>query len=102
MDEDQDRFRVLPVLDSCDADEWCTLLSAPASGGLGDMAVSTALESTIPRSVLDARVGRLPDMAPITRLRTDTMAPDGKGRSGPKAAPPCLDGDRRSSRQGLI
>lgn len=79
LDEDQDRFRVLPVLDSCDADEWCTLLSALASGGLGDMAVSTALESTIPRSVLDARVGRLPDMGPITRLRTEYRTGESDG-----------------------
>ena len=84
LDEDQDRFRVLPVIDSCDADEWCALLAAPASGGLGDMAVSTVLESTIPRSVLDARVGRLPDMGPISRLRTEyrTGESDGPVRRG--------------------
>ena len=50
---DGDDLTVLPVFEECDADEWCVLFSPSETGGLGDFAVSVALEATV--SVAGAR-----------------------------------------------
>lgn len=56
---DRRDLTVMPVFEECDADEWCVLFSPSETGGLGDFAVSVALEATVPWPVLDARVGRV-------------------------------------------
>ena len=61
---------VLPVFEECDADEWCVLFSPSETGGLGDLAVSVALEATVPWPVLDARVGRVATTESLSELRS--------------------------------
>lgn len=65
-----DRIGVLPVVETADADDWCALLGRDATGGLGDLAVSVALETTVPWSVLDARVGHIADVRDLAELRS--------------------------------
>lgn len=65
-----DRIGVLPVVETADADDWCALLGRDATGGLGDLAVSVALETTVPWAVLDARVGHIADVRDLAELRS--------------------------------
>ena len=67
---DRGDLTVLPVFDECDADEWCVLFSPSETGGLGDFAVSVALEATVPWPVLDARVGRVATTESLSELRS--------------------------------
>ena len=60
---------VLPILDTVDADEWSALLDRDVTGGLGQLAVSVALETPVPWSVLDARVSRLAETDMLSTLR---------------------------------
>lgn len=62
---------VLPVFEQSDADEWCVLFSPSETGGLGDFAVSVALEATVPWPVLDARVGRVATTESLSELRSE-------------------------------
>ena len=64
-----DQVSVFPVLDVVDADEWSALLEADVTGGLGELAVSVALETRVPWSTLDARVARLSDSDALVALR---------------------------------
>ncbi len=64
-----DQISVFPVLDSADADEWSALLASEVTGGLGELAVSVALETAVPWSALDARVARLADADTLASLR---------------------------------
>jgi hypothetical protein len=64
-----DRVAVLPVVETADADDWCALLDRTGTGGLGDLAVSVAQETTVPWAVLDARVGQLGDIRDLAELR---------------------------------
>lgn len=66
---DPDRIAVEPMVETADADEWCALLPAEVTGGLGELAVSVAMETTVPWSVLDARIGRLASNEPLESLR---------------------------------
>ena len=68
---DGDDLTVLPVFEECDADDWCVLFSPSETGGLGDFAVSVALEATVPWPVLDARVGRVATIESLGKLRSD-------------------------------
>src|SRR5690606_12006694 len=45
---DPDRVAVLPTVSIADADEWVAVFDDTTSGGLGDLAVSVALETTVP------------------------------------------------------
>jgi len=65
-----DRVSVLPVIDEADADDWSALLDRTATGGLGPLAVSVALETAVPWAVLDARIGQVRDVEPLRSLRT--------------------------------
>ncbi len=64
-----ERVSVLPILDTVDADEWSALLDRDVTGGLGQLAVSVALETPVPWSVLDARVSRLAETDMLSTLR---------------------------------
>ena len=64
-----DRIGILPLVETCDADEWCARLPAAVTG-LGEIAVSVASETEVPWSVLDARVDHLTDMDSVVRLRS--------------------------------
>ncbi len=66
---DSDLVSVFPILDVVDADEWSALLDAGVTGGLGELAVSVALETAVPWSTLDARVARLSDTAELAALQ---------------------------------
>jgi hypothetical protein len=52
-----------------DADEWSALLDREVTGGLGELAVSVALETTMPWSVLDAKVSQLTSTDALGSLR---------------------------------
>ncbi len=65
-----DRVAVLPVVESADADEWCAFLDRRTTGGLGDLAVSVAYETTVPWAVLDSRVAHLEETGPLAELRS--------------------------------
>lgn len=65
-----DRVAVLPIVETADADEWCVLLGRKTTGGLGDLAVSVAHDTTVPWAVLDARVARLTDTRSLAELRS--------------------------------
>lgn len=67
---DVDRISVMPIVESADADEWTALLSAERTGGLGPLAISVALETTVPWSVLDARITGVDDSDGIASLRS--------------------------------
>lgn len=67
---DADRVAVLPVVETADADDWCVLLDRGTTGGLGGLAVSVALETTVPWAALDARVGQLTDTHGLAELRS--------------------------------
>lgn len=67
---DNDRVSVLPVVDTTDADDWTALLDPEATGGLGELAISVALETTVPWSVLGARVARIQDTESLASLRS--------------------------------
>jgi len=67
---DLDRLSVLPVIDLADADEWSALLHPEVTGRLGELAVSVALETAVPWSVLSACVTNLADTDSIRSLRT--------------------------------
>ena len=56
---DLDRLSVLPVVDLADADEWSAILHPEVTGRLGELAVSVALETTVPWSVLSTCVSKL-------------------------------------------
>ena len=86
---------VLPVVEECDADEWCVLFFPSQTDGLGDLAVSVALEATVPWPVLDARVGRVSTTEGISQLRLEHRdgGPDGSVVSG---APVPSELDERS------
>ncbi len=68
---DLDRVTVLPVVETADADDWSALLGGDVTGGLGDIAVSVALETAVPWAVLDARVARLADAQTLASLRRE-------------------------------
>lgn len=68
---DADRVSVLPVVDTADADEWTALLDPEITGGLGPLAVSVALETAVPWSVLSARISRIETAEPLVSLRTE-------------------------------
>lgn len=65
----EDAVAVMPVMDVIDADEWCAVLDSTITAGLGDIAVSVAKAIDVPWSVLDARIGELLDIGPISQLR---------------------------------
>jgi len=65
-----DRVAVLPVVESADADDWCVFLDRSATGGLGDLAVSVAYETTVPWAVLDSRVVHLEETGALAELRS--------------------------------
>lgn len=65
---DSEHVRVLPVLDTADADEW-TLLLGPAESSLGtDIAVSVALSTAVPWAVLDAAIAAVANTTNLTEL----------------------------------
>lgn len=66
---DGDRVAVEPLVDTSDADDWCALLPHELTGGLGEIAVSVALETTVPWAVLDTRIGHLDELEPLVSLR---------------------------------
>lgn len=68
---DSDRISVFPVVDLADADEWSAVLTGDESGGLGELAVAVALETSVPWSVLDARIVQLLELGPLTLLRAE-------------------------------
>lgn len=68
-----DAVAVMPIVDVIDADEWCAVLDATVTSGLGDIAVSVAKAIDVPWSVLDARIGKVFDIEPISQLR-DALA----------------------------
>ena len=67
---DSDLIAVLPVVDLADTDEWSAVLTGDETGGLGEIAVAVALETSVPWSVLDARIVHLTEIEPLTLLRT--------------------------------
>lgn len=67
---DADRISALPIVDTADADDWTALLDPGITGGLGPLAVSVALETAVPWSVLSARVSRIGTAEPLVSLRT--------------------------------
>jgi hypothetical protein len=70
VDADRHRISVMPVLsDVDDADEWCGLTQLEALHDVIPVAVSVALEASIPWSVLDARVGHITSMPGLNLLR---------------------------------
>ncbi|MFZ6005791.1 MAG: hypothetical protein ACOYXM_17850 [Actinomycetota bacterium] len=64
-----DRVSVLPVADTADADDWTAVLDRTSTSGLGNLAVSVALETAVPWAVLDARVGDIRDIESLRSLR---------------------------------
>ena len=68
---DLDRLSVLPIVDLADADDWSALLHPEVTGRFGALAVSVALETTVPWSVLSACLTRLADTDSIQSLRTE-------------------------------
>lgn len=64
------KVSVLPLVETADADDWTALVGGDASGGVGDIAVSVALELAVPWAVLDARVGRMRDIEALRSLRS--------------------------------
>lgn len=68
---DLSRVTVLPVVETADADDWSALLGGDVTGGLGELAVSVALETAVPWAVLDARVTQLADPEALASLRTE-------------------------------
>src|SRR4029078_9057281 len=62
---------VMPVLcDVEDADEWCGVVELEALEDVIPVAVSVALEASLPWAVLDARVGHLSSMPHLNLLRS--------------------------------
>jgi hypothetical protein len=71
VDTDRHRLFVMPVLpDVDDADEWCGVTQLEVLHDAIPVAVSVALEASIPWAVLDARVGQVASMPGLNLLRT--------------------------------
>jgi hypothetical protein len=71
VDADRHRLFVMPILaDVDDADEWCGVAKIEALHDAMPVAVSVALEASIPWAVLDARVGHVSSMPHLNILRT--------------------------------
>jgi hypothetical protein len=68
---DLERVTVLPVVETADADDWSALLGGDLTSGLGELAVSVALETAVPWAVLDARVAQLADTEVLASLRME-------------------------------
>jgi hypothetical protein len=68
---DLERVTVLPVVETADADDWSAFLGGDVTGGLGELAVSVALETAVPWAVLDARVTQLTDIEALASLRME-------------------------------
>lgn len=85
---DTARIAVDPLVETADADEWCALLPPQATGGLGAIAVSVAMETTVPWAVLDSRIVHLHEVTPVNSLRRafrrgeSTSTPRGAAVSG--------------------
>lgn len=86
---DVERVTVLPVVETADADDWSALLGGDLTGGLGQVAVSVALETAVPWAVLDARVSQLVDVEGLASLRTEyrTGAPAATRRGAQVRSP---------------
>lgn len=70
VDADRHRLFVMPVLaDVDDADEWCGVSRLEALRDVLPVAVSVALEASVPWAVLDARVGQVASMQGLNSLR---------------------------------